>query len=241
MFIPTNISIAAHQKTPAKHRVLGQPGFQHIEIPGKWLMISLLLLILFLIPVLAVAGEWDEEETLSYRQSSAVLGQAALKDGDSPALGRTVTTQEIAAYDLTIFPDGTGLPVGQGNVHDGEILYVEHCQSCHGPSGRGLSAEELVGGIGSLDSPVPELTIGSYWPYSTTVFDYLRRSMPIAHPLSLSADQLYALSAYLLHLNGIVPADAVLNQTNLARIRMPNRDGFKPVDHLSSRELPPAQ
>ncbi len=223
---------------PQKHHFLSsddrdEPDIHHDGMSWIWFFMFWLL-----IPFSAIGGEWDDEETLSYPESSAVLGQAALEKGDDPALGQTVTTEEIAAHDLTIFPDGTGLPTGQGNPAEGEILYVEQCQSCHGPSGRGLSAEELVGGIGSLNEPIPELTVGSYWPYTTTLFDYLRRSMPVAHPLSLSADQTYALSAYLLYLNGIIGADTVLNQENLAQIVMPNRDGFQPIYPLPTPEPP---
>ena len=236
MFIPADRDIPQKHGSPvgpvAQH---GKPGIQNNGMHRKWFLVFLFLAF---VPVTSGAGEWDDEETPSYPESPAVLGPGALEKGDHPALGQTITAGEIAAYDLTIFPDGTGLPIGKGMSADGEILYAEQCQSCHGPSGRGLSAEELVGGIGSLNAAIPELTVGSYWPYTTTLFDYLKRAMPVAHPLSLSADQIYALSAYLLYLNGIITADMILDQETLPRIQMPNRDGFRPIYRLPSQELP---
>jgi len=128
----------------------------------------------------------------------------------------------------TIWPDGRGLPKGQGSVVDGERLYAERCQSCHGERGTGGSGGHLAG-RSPLDGPDPDRTVGNYWPYATTVFDYIRRAMPPQAPWSLSADETYALTAYVLHVGGVLPADARLDQATLAKVVMPNRFGFIPI------------
>ena len=143
-----------------------------------------------------------------------------------PGLGRAATAQEIAAWDISIPPSGAGLPPGSGSVKQGESVYVAQCQACHGAKGAGKPADALVGGMGTLASANPVRTVGSYWPYATTLFDYTRRAMPTTAPMSLTNEQVYAVTAYILHLNGIVPADAVMNAQTLPQVRMPNRDGF---------------
>ena len=143
-----------------------------------------------------------------------------------PALGAVVSAEEVARWDISIPPSGTGLPSGSGTAKQGETVYVAQCQSCHGPKGAGKPADALAGGIGSLASATPVRTVGSYWPYATTLFDYTRRAMPISAPFSLSNDEVYAVTAYVLFLNGIIPADATMNAQSLPAVRMPNRDGF---------------
>src|SRR5499433_182575 len=123
---------------------------------------------------------------------------------ESPKLGRPATVEEIAAWDISIPPDGNGLPAGRGTAADGARVYAARCQSCHGDKGAGQPNDRLVGGQGTLASKTPVRTVGSYWPYATTVFDYVRRTMPYIQPQSLSNDEVYALTAYLLHLNGII-------------------------------------
>ncbi|MGB8275958.1 MAG: cytochrome c, partial [Alphaproteobacteria bacterium] len=127
---------------------------------------------------------------------------AGAKVPDGPNLGRPATQEEIAGWDISIPTSGAGLPEGRGTPVQGAALYAAQCASCHGPKGEGSSAEELVGGQGSLAGPEPAQTVGSYWPYATTLFDYVRRAMPPAAPFSLKADEIYAVSAYLLYLNG---------------------------------------
>jgi mono/diheme cytochrome c family protein len=144
----------------------------------------------------------------------------------SPDLGRVATAQEVAAWDISIPPTGAGLPAGSGSAKLGEPVYVAKCQACHGAKGVGKPADPLVGGIGSLASGKAVLTVGSYWPYATTLFDYIRRAMPVTNPLSLSDSEVYALTAYVLHLNGIVDENAVLDARTLPQVKMPNRDGF---------------
>ncbi len=143
-----------------------------------------------------------------------------------PNLGRAASAQEIAAADISIPPDGSGLPAGGGNAQQGAAVYAGKCVACHGDKGIGKPADALAGGIGSLATKTPQRTVGSYWPYATTLFDYVRRAMPIQNPKSLTNDEVYAVTAYLLNVNGIVAADAVMNAQSLPQVKMPNRDGF---------------
>ena len=143
-------------------------------------------------------------------------------------LGRVPSAAEVAARDTAIGITGEELPAGRGDVASGARLYALHCAGCHGAGGHEGPDIALVGGRDSLATTSPVLTIGSFWPYATTVFDYVRRAMPFTAPGSLTDDAVYALTAYLLHQNGIVAADAVLDRDSLPAVRMPNRDGFVP-------------
>jgi S-disulfanyl-L-cysteine oxidoreductase SoxD len=145
---------------------------------------------------------------------------------EGPSLGVTVGAAEIAAMDVSIGPDGTGLPPGSGTPKQGAEVYATKCLACHGPEGAKGINDRLVGGQGTLTSATPVKTIGSYWPYATTVFDYVRRAMPYPAPHSLSDAETYAVTAYLLHLNGIIGADDVMDATSLPKVKMPNRGGF---------------
>ncbi|MGI9211833.1 MAG: c-type cytochrome [Methylococcaceae bacterium] len=147
---------------------------------------------------------------------------------EGPKLGVPATSRQIAERDISVFPDGTGLPLGTGTVAQGQVVYETQCAFCHGPKGIGGSAEELVG-RGRLDGPTPDKSVGNYWPYATTIFDFVRRSMPLHAPGSLSDGQVYAVTAYLLYLNGLIAADAVLSSENLSQVVMPNRNGFVQV------------
>jgi cytochrome c len=139
------------------------------------------------------------------------------RDQPGPALGTPVDEVEIAAWDLDVSPDGTGLPPGSGSAAEGAALYAKRCAHCHGAGGRGGPADTLTGDA---------TAVGAYWPYATTLFDYLRRSMPYEAPGSLENDELYALTAWVLHLDGIVSRDQRLDRESLPQIAMPNRDGF---------------
>ena len=141
-------------------------------------------------------------------------------------LGRAVTADEIKAWDIGIPPSGAGLPPGSGSVQQGAVVYVAKCQACHGTNGAGKPVDALVGGQGTLASDNPLRTVGSYWPYATTLFDYVRRAMPTNAPKSLTDSEVYAVSAYVLQLNGIISQDAVMNAQTLPQVKMPNRDGF---------------
>jgi len=156
------------------------------------------------------------------------LGLGAIA-AQAQGVGRAPDAAEIVARDLTVFPDGTGLPVGRGTARSGRGLYEARCAACHGMRGEGMPHfAALAGGRGSLHASQPLLTVGSYWPYATTVWDYTRRAMPYANPGSLSTDEVYSVVAYMLYLNDIVGLDEVLDQQSLPRVKMPNRDGFVP-------------
>ncbi|MGH1591440.1 c-type cytochrome [Methylobacterium phyllosphaerae] len=143
-------------------------------------------------------------------------------------IGRPATEAEIAAWNIDIDRDGRKLPPGRGSVVAGRAVFDAQCASCHGSRGEGGTGERLVGGQGTLASAKPVKTVGSFWPYAPTLFDYIRRAMPMNAPQSLSDDEVYAVSGYVLYLNGLVPEGAVLDAGSLAAVRMPNRDGFVP-------------
>ena len=145
--------------------------------------------------------------------------------------GNPATPEEVAGWDIDVAADGTGLPPGSGSVAMGKELYDRLGATCHGAMGEGgEGGPPLVGGIGSLDTDAPVKTVGSYWPYAPTLFDYIRRAMPADNPQSLAPDEVYALCAYLLYLNGIVPEDAVMDARSLPVVVMPNHAGFTSPD-----------
>jgi cytochrome c len=144
-------------------------------------------------------------------------------------LGRIATPEEVRARDLSIAPDGRGLPAGKGTARQGQAVYVARCASCHGARGEGAGPyPAIAGGRGTLASSDPVVTVTSYWPFATSAWDYIRRAMPYDRPGSLAADEVYAVTAYVLHLDSIVDLDTVLDATTLPAITMPNRDGFVP-------------
>ena len=145
--------------------------------------------------------------------------------GAEPA-GRPIAEADVAAWDISIPPEGTGLPAGRGTVAEGAVLYATQCAVCHGDTGIEGPADQLVGGIGTLTSEAPVKTVGSFWPYATTTFDYIRRAMPYFAPSSLSDDETYAITAYVLHLNGILAEDDELDAASLRDVTMPNAAGF---------------
>jgi len=143
-----------------------------------------------------------------------------------PGLGQRAPAELVAAWDISIPPSGEGLPAGSGSVAQGAKVYAAKCQSCHGEKGAGKPADRLTGGIGSLGSGKAVMTVGSYWPYATTLFDYTRRAMPTTAPMTLSNEEVYAVTAYVLYLNDIIREDQVMNAQTLPQVKMPNRDGF---------------
>jgi len=146
-------------------------------------------------------------------------------------VGRTPTPEEIRSMDISILPDGTGLPAGRGTATEGREIYARRCQRCHGAKGEGGDEPKqspLVGGQGTLKNPKPLKTIGSYWPYATTIWDYVNRAMPLDNPGMLTYSQVYSVVAFLLHMNGIIGENDVLDAKSLSKIQMPNRDGFVP-------------
>ena len=161
---------------------------------------------------------------------TAALGVAlaAPLAAEEPALGRAALPEEVAAWDIDVRPDGQGLPPGSGNVATGEEVFTDYCASCHGDFGEGVDRwPVLAGGWGSLEDQRPVKTIGSYWPYLSTVYDYINRAMPFGYPQSLTPDEIYAITAYLLYMNDIVTDDEfVLSDENFASVEMPNQGGF---------------
>jgi S-disulfanyl-L-cysteine oxidoreductase SoxD len=144
------------------------------------------------------------------------------------AYGKPITEAQVAKWDIDVrAPDGRGMPPGRGDVARGKVVYDQQCASCHGPDAKGGPMfGTMVGGIGSFTTPTRVLTPGSMYPYAPILFDYIRRSMPLTAPQSLSADDTYAVSAYLLHLNGLIPANAVMDAQSMPKVQMPNRNGF---------------
>ena len=153
--------------------------------------------------------------------------------------GKPATAREIAGWDIDVRPDGTGLPKGRGSVAQGQAIYDEKCASCHGTFGESNSYLQLAGGVGSLGSDQPVRTTGSKLNYATTLWDYINRAMPFNAPQTLAPDEVYALTAYVLNLNDIVPADAVVDQDSLPKLRMPNRDGFTTKHGFMTRDGKP--
>jgi cytochrome c len=147
---------------------------------------------------------------------------------DKPRFGKPVSEADIAAWNIDIrTPDGAGLPPGRGSVAQGREVYAAKCVACHGADAKGgTQFGTMVGGIGSFKGSPRVLTPGSMYPYAPILFDYIRRSMPMDRPQTLSADEVYAVSAYILNLNGLVPAEAVMDAQSMPRVQMPNRDGF---------------
>jgi mono/diheme cytochrome c family protein len=156
-------------------------------------------------------------------------GVASAGERISFGLGHTPSPELVANWDIAIGPNGAELPHGSGTVPAGRKLYAERCATCHGANGTEGPDPVLVGGHGSLNSAQPQSTIGSYWAYATTLYDYIFRAMPFVAPGSLSADEVYALCAFLLNANGFISQDAVMDRMSLPAVRMPNRDGFSSI------------
>src|SRR5262245_16581555 len=154
----------------------------------------------------------------------AFVSSAAIAGG--PNLGQPITPAEIAAWDISIQPDGAGLPPGSGTAAQGARIYAEKCAHCHGEHGKGGVNAALVGGRPLTDGIDTPKTIANFWPYATTVFDFVRRAMPWQQPRSLTDDEAYAVTAYLLALNKLIGQNDTMNAQTLPQVRMPNRDGF---------------
>ena len=157
-----------------------------------------------------------------------VVWCASASAAQSPTfgLGRTPAPEALKAIDIEVTPDGKGLPPGSGTAAAGKDVYTRRCETCHGPTGKEGPQDQLVGGQGTLATPRPQKTVGSYWPYATTLWDYVHRAMPFDHPGTLTTDEVYSAAAYVLFLNGVVGEQDILNQTTLPQVKMPNRNGF---------------
>lgn len=170
--------------------------------------------------------------------SALIAGLGLPAAAQTLGLGRTALPEEIAAWDVSVLPDGTGLRPGQGSVLDGEDLWVANCAMCHGEFGEGAGAwPPIAGGGGTLRAERPLKTVGSYWPYLSTVYDYIHRSMPFGNAQTLSVDDTYAITAYILYSNDLVDEDFVLSHENFTEVTLPNADGFY-TDDRDTAEVP---
>jgi cytochrome c len=161
--------------------------------------------------------------------AAVLAAPAAVVLAQTPQFGQPIAPGDAGSWDISIGPDGAGLPPGRGTVAQGEAVYAAKCQACHGEKGAGRPNDRLVGGIGTLEpGKAPVKTVGSYWPYATTLFDYVRRAMPWNQPKSLTDEEVYAVSAYILNLNGIIGPNDVMDAQSLPKVSMPNRNGFIP-------------
>lgn len=169
-------------------------------------------------------------KSLSYVGLAAALGfivEGHAEEAGYYGYGETATAEQIAGWDIDIRPDGMGLPPGGATPEDGEMLYEEKCASCHGSFGEGVGRYPVLsGGEGTLTEARPEKTVGSFWPYASTLWDYIHRAMPFTAPETLSDEEVYATTAYVLYLNDLIEYDFELTEENLADVKMPNRDGF---------------
>jgi S-disulfanyl-L-cysteine oxidoreductase SoxD len=161
--------------------------------------------------------------------AAALVALTGVAAAQSPNLGKTISPEDLATWDISIGPDGAGLPPGSGTPAQGEAVFTMKCQACHNAKGAGQPNDRLVGGQGSLPGDKPAIkTVGSYWPYATTLFDYIRRAMPFPQSKSLTNDEVYAVAAYILNLNGVIGENDTLDAKTLPQVKMPNRDGFIP-------------
>jgi cytochrome c len=161
---------------------------------------------------------------------SAIVLSAASLLAQSPkfGVGQPATPEQIRGLGAAIAPDGGGLPAGSGTVAAGRELFAARCAKCHGEKAGGDVGPALAGGQGTLRSSRPFKTVGSFWPYATTVWDYINRAMPFDQPGALKPPEVYAVVAYILNLNGIITTDQVMDAKTLPKVKMPNRDGFVP-------------
>lgn len=181
----------------------------------------------------------DEYATFMHKRLLVVVGAIVIalagggaawsaEDSRGYGLGRPATGEEIRSWNIDASPTGEGLPPGQGTMKQGAQVYAGKCAACHGPTGVEGPKDKLVGGQNTLTTPKPIRTIGSYWPYATTLYDYIHRAMPFDAPQSLTADETYSVIAWLLFQNQIIAEDSVIDAQTLPKLSMPNRDGFIP-------------
>jgi len=176
----------------------------------------------FTLTIVVCAGLWGA----SARSASLSTQGSGQVPAPTFGIGHTPSPDRLKQIDIDVTPDGAGLLPGSGTAAKGKDVFTRRCETCHGPTGTEGPQETLAGGKGSLATAKPLKTVGSYWPYATTLWDYINRAMPFDHPSTLTADEVYSATAYVLFLNGIVGDQDVLDQTTLPKIQMPNRNGF---------------
>jgi S-disulfanyl-L-cysteine oxidoreductase SoxD len=189
-------------------------------------------------------SRWSESAgvfaaTIAFAATVATVAAAQAPAKPRFGFGKPATADQIRPWDIDVRPDGRGLPPGRGTVAEGQVLYDAQCASCHGTFGESNDYMVIAGGVGSLGSDTPIRTTGSKLNHATTLFDYIRRAMPFNAPQSLTDDQVYALTAYVLNLNDILPADASLDAKSILAVRMPNRDGFTTNHGFMTRDGKP--
>jgi cytochrome c len=189
-------------------------------------LVAVLVLLASVMGVATIVAQQNAPGATTTPRKTVPPARARKVTPRGPGLGVPATPAQIESADVSIGPDGAGLPPGSGTPAQGEAIFNTKCIACHGPQGTGTVNDQLVGGRGTLTSTTPIKTIGSYWPYATTVFDYVRRAMPYPTPHSLSDKEVYALTAYLLSLNGVIAKDAVMDAKTLPQVQMPNRGNF---------------
>src|SRR5579863_1356400 len=155
-----------------------------------------------------------------------LMTTAGLSKAETPHLGKPIDEASIANWDISILPDGTGLPKGSGTSAQGAVIFAEKCSACHGDNGKGGAAAALVDDRKLAGINASQKTIKNFWPYATTVFDFIRRAMPFTAPRSLSDDEVYALTAYILSENKLIGAGDMMDAETLPKVKMPNRDNF---------------
>jgi S-disulfanyl-L-cysteine oxidoreductase SoxD len=165
----------------------------------------------------------------------AALSLPLLAQSPTYHVGRAASPAEIAARDITVGPDGKNLPEGEGTAAEGAVVYANRCEECHGPEGKGADQVGFIGKPADLLADPPVKTVGSYWPYAPPLWGYIDRAMPFDRPGELTKDQVYAVTAYILHLNGLIGENDKLNAETLPKIQMPNRDGFVPDPRPDTR------
>ena len=165
-----------------------------------------------------------------------IFATALAAQGPRYGLGRDANEADAAAPGVAVLPDGRGLPEGSGTAAEGAKVYENTCRECHGPEGKGGDQAGLVGKLEDVRGAKPKKTVGSYWPYATTLWDYVNRAMPFDRPGTLTADQVYAVSAYVWHLNGLIAEDEPMNAKTLPQVEMPNREGFVPDDRPDAKQ-----
>ncbi|GAC1411631.1 MAG: hypothetical protein NVSMB6_13050 [Burkholderiaceae bacterium] len=168
----------------------------------------------------------NDRQTQTTGRLQAAYATDLPKAGVQYGIGMAASPAQVAAWNIDIQPDGSNLPAGSGTVAHGRTLYAQVCATCHGQQGEGKPMDRLVGGRGTLNTATPIKTVGSYWPYATSVYDYIHRAMPFNAPGTLSPGEVYATTAYLLYMNGIIAENAVLDARTMPKVVMPNRDGF---------------